>query len=394
MKKVIVLTMIFLLALSGCSKTDPSLFSDDSATTQSTLNEISSDSQLESADEVKNNSVVQTVTSEKCGFENGNLSAGGLMCGDKNGWVYYRSEADHWNLYKAKIDGTEKTKICDDTPAYINVLDEWIYYCNYNDGFSIYRIRTDGNNREKLLDGYCGNLHVTSEKLYFDLRNENNAPQIYSADLDGSNKKLLVENLSVAAYYDGILYGRDTENLYAVNSVTDTMETIFAGYTHNVAADDNGIYFWAVDDGTFCRIDNNGNKTVLHSGGDFFTYADGELYYWSYGGENFDYDCIYCLDTLSGQTKTVLSLSPQYFDAEGNDLGITIRELRDGVVTPDESMIDPTDGAFKGFCESANYTYVIDGCVFSRGTMRNSLLQTGKLDCWIQCNDAEGNVWD
>ena len=394
MKKVIVLTMIFLLALSGCSKTDPLLFSDDSATTQSALNEISSDSQLESADEVKNNSVVQTVTSEKCGFENGNLSAGGLMCGDENGWVYYRSEADHWNLYKAKIDGTEKTKICDDTPAYINVLDEWIYYCNYNDGFSIYRIRTDGNNREKLLDGYCGNLHVTSEKLYFDLRNENNAPQIYSADLDGSNKKLLVENLSVAAYYDGILYGRDTENLYAVNSVTGTMETIFAGYTHNVAADDNGIYFWAVDDGTFCRIDNNGNKTVLHSGGDFFTYADGELYYWSYGGENFDYDCIYCLDTLSGQTKTVLSLSPQYFDAEGNDLGITIRELRDGVVTPDESMIDPTDGAFKGFCESANYTYVIDGCVFSRGTMRNSLLQTGKLDCWIQCNDAEGNVWD
>ena len=394
MKKVIVLTMIFLLALSGCSKTDPSLFSDDSATTQSTLNEISSDSQLESADEVKNNSVVQTVTSEKCGFENGNLSAGGLMCGDKNGWVYYRSEADHWNLYKAKIDGTEKTKICDDTPAYINVLDEWIYYCNYNDGFSIYRIRTDGNNREKLLDGYCGNLHVTSEKLYFDLRNENNAPQIYSADLDGSNKKLLVENLSVAAYYDGILYGRDTENLYAVNSVTDTMETIFAGYTHNVAADDNGIYFWAVDDGTFCRIDNNGNKTVLHSGGDLFTYADGELYYWSYGGENFDYDCIYCLDTLSGQTKTVLSLSPQYFDAEGNDLGITIRELRDGVVTPDESMIDPIDGEFKGFCESVNYTYVIDGCVFSRGTMRNSLLQTGKLDCWIQCNDAEGNVWD
>lgn len=394
MKKVIVLMMIFLFALSGCSKTDPSLFSDDSATTQSTLNEISSDSQLESADEVKNNSVVQTVTSEKCGFENGNLSAGGLMCGDENGWVYYRSEADHWNLYKAKIDGTEKTKICDDTPAYINVLDEWIYYCNYNDGFSIYRIRTDGNNREKLLDGYCGNLHVTSEKLYFDLRNENNAPQIYSADLDGSNKKLLVENLSVAAYYDGILYGRDTENLYAVNSVTDTMETIFAGYTHNVAADDNGIYFWAVDDGTFCRIDNNGNKTVLHSGGDFFTYADGELYYWSYGGENFDYDCIYCLDTLSGQTKTVLSLSPQYFDAEGNDLGITIRELRDGVVTPDESMIDPIDGEFKGFCESVNYTYVIDGCVFSRGTMRNSLLQTGKLDCWIQCNDAEGNVWD
>ena len=383
MKKVIVLAMIILVTLSGCSKNNPSLLTDDSDTTQPILNDVSSDSQLNSVE-----------SKERYGFENGNLAAGGLMCGDENGWVYYRSEADHWNLYKAKIDGTEKTKICDDTPAYINVLDDWIYYSNFNDGFSIYRIRTDGNNREKLIDGYCGNLHVTSEKLYFDLRNENNAPQIYSADFDGSNKNLIAENLYVAAYYDGILYCRDTKSLYAVNAVTGTTDKIFVGYTHNIAVDDSGIYFWAVDDGTFCRIDNNGNKTVLHSGGDFFTYADVELYYWSYGGENFDYDCIYCLDTVSNQTKTVLSLSPQYFDAAGNDLGITIRDLRDGVVTPDESMINPQDGVFKGFCESVDYTYVIDGCAFSRGAMRDSLLQTGKLDCWIQCNDAEGNVWD
>lgn len=383
MKKVIVLAMIILVTLSGCSKNNPSLLTDDSDTTQPILNDVSSDSQLNSVE-----------SKERYGFENGNLAAGGLLCGDENGWVYYRSEADHWNLYKAKIDGTEKTKICDDTPAYINVLDDWIYYSNFNDGFSIYRIRTDGNNREKLIDGYCGNLHVTSEKLYFDLRNENNAPHIYSADLDGSNKNLIAENLYVAAYYDGILYCRDTKSLYAVNAVTGTTDKIFVGYTHNIAVDDSGIYFWAVDDRTYCRIDNNGNKTILHDGGDFFTYANGKLYYWGYGGDNFDYDCIYCLDTVSNQTKTVLSLSPQYFDAAGNDLGITIRDLRDGVVTPDESMINPQDGVFKGFCERVDYTYVIDECAFSRGAMRDSLLQTGKLDCWIQCNDAEGNVWD
>lgn len=383
MKKVIVLAMIILVTLSGCSKNNPSLLTDDSDTTQPILNDVSSDSQLNSVE-----------SKERYGFENGNLAAGGLMCGDENGWVYYRSEADHWNLYKAKIDGTEKTKICDDTPAYINVLDDWIYYSNFNDGFSIYRIRTDGNNREKLIDGYCGNLHVTSEKLYFDLRNENNAPQIYSADLDGSNKNLIAENLYVAAYYDGILYCRDIKSLYAVNAVTGTTDKIFVGYTHNIAVDDSGIYFWAVDDRTYCRIDNNGNKTILHDGGDFFTYANGKLYYWGCGGDNFDYDCIYCLDTVSNQTKTVLSLSPQYFDAAGNDLGITIRDLRDGVVTPDESMINPQDGVFKGFRESVDYTYVIDGCAFSRGAMRDSLLQTGKLDCWIQCNDVEGNVWD
>ena len=63
------------------------------------------------------------VRPEKLGFEGGNLNAGGLMCGDGNGWVYYRSESDYWCLYKAKFDGSGKIKLSDGCPQNIDVLD-------------------------------------------------------------------------------------------------------------------------------------------------------------------------------------------------------------------------------------------------------------------------------
>lgn len=48
------------------------------------------------------------------GYLAGNIGLGGLMAGDSEGSVYYRSESDHWALYKAKLDGSEKLKLSDD----------------------------------------------------------------------------------------------------------------------------------------------------------------------------------------------------------------------------------------------------------------------------------------
>jgi hypothetical protein len=42
----------------------------------------------------------------KCGKIYIFLGAGGFMCGDGEGWVYYRSESENWYLYKAKLDGS------------------------------------------------------------------------------------------------------------------------------------------------------------------------------------------------------------------------------------------------------------------------------------------------
>ena len=124
---------------------------------------------------------------EKLGFRGGNIGTMGLMAGDGEGWVYYRSEADNWNLYKARLDGSEKTRLAEDCPACINVLGGWVYYCNYFDGLSLYRVRTDGTGRERLVEGTCDNLYAAGGGLYFDRRDETNRSHVYRCDLDGGN---------------------------------------------------------------------------------------------------------------------------------------------------------------------------------------------------------------
>lgn len=331
----------------------------------------------------------------KYGFTGGNIGAGGLMAGDGNGWVFYRSEADHWKLYKAKLDGTEKTLLCDDVPCYINVLDEWVYYANYLDDFSLYRIRTDGSGRQKLIDGYCSNIHVTDTGIYFDMRDKNNSALVYRMELAGGEPMLLVPNMQVATFFDGILYCKSPDKLIAYDMETGNTTDICNKYTHNVSADETGIYYWSVDENTFCHFDlRSGKEQVILTGGDFFNYANGKLYYLGYGGENNNYNCVYCLDVDKDTTSAVLSLSDQYFDTSGNLLGITIEQVRDGTVEIDESYFDSEDGVFIGISEQAGYTYIIEDRAYCRGALRESALESGRADCWILYDNNGGIVWD
>ncbi|NLT95549.1 MAG: DUF5050 domain-containing protein [Clostridia bacterium] len=83
------------------------------------------------------NTLGSLTASKLLGFEGGNIGAGGLVCGGKDGYIYYRSESDGWKLYKAKPDGTEKTKLSNRVPGCINVLEGWVYLCDFTDDFSI-----------------------------------------------------------------------------------------------------------------------------------------------------------------------------------------------------------------------------------------------------------------
>jgi len=67
-----------------------------------------------------------------------------------DGWLYICAFND--GFFRAKTDGSQLTKICDDYPyPYgLAVSDDWIYYLNQSDNYNVYRIRTDGSNRERL----------------------------------------------------------------------------------------------------------------------------------------------------------------------------------------------------------------------------------------------------
>ncbi len=399
-RKIIFLLSIILIfiLLSSCGKISRT---NDVKTNcsykENTIDMLIEESKVQSQNlqSVDNDNIDKKYDSEKLGFMGGNISAGGLISGDGNGWIYYRSENDNWCLYKAKLDGTQKNKLCDDIPSCINVLGDWVYYSNYKDGFSIYRIKSDGSEREKLVDGYCRNLYVTENGMYFDIRDENNSPQVYHAKLDGTDKNLIVQDMRVAAYYDKSLYCYNTKTLKKYDNVTGELDIIYDGYTHNHYADINGIYFWAVDDNKYYKMDYDGKLTELAKNGDSFNYADGKLYYIALNADSFDNYCMYCLDTKTMEKSIILSLSEQYFDIyTGEALGITIKYFRENYDKIDASLFDHYDGAFIGINEQAGYPYIIEGRVYSRGVLKESKTKNGRWDCIILCNGSGGTVWD
>lgn len=67
----------------------------------------------------------------------------------KDGWVYYVDSNSNNNLYKVKIDGTQKTKVSDDniSSSEFNISGNWIYYRNTNNSDKIYRINIDGTQK-------------------------------------------------------------------------------------------------------------------------------------------------------------------------------------------------------------------------------------------------------
>lgn len=42
---------------------------------------------------------------------------------------------------RVRGDGSERTRLNDDSAGWLNVVGEWIYYINWDDGKRIYRVR-------------------------------------------------------------------------------------------------------------------------------------------------------------------------------------------------------------------------------------------------------------
>jgi hypothetical protein len=66
-----------------------------------------------------------------------------------DGYLYYTSTNNNNTLYRLKLDGSMKEKICDDSidSLHFEVVGEYIYYQNSQDGNKTYRVNVDGKQR-------------------------------------------------------------------------------------------------------------------------------------------------------------------------------------------------------------------------------------------------------
>ena len=136
-------------------------------------------------------------------------SAGNLQYSD--GYIYFSKEVVISGIKKGQAPTADKRfgligqvntetksveiiKIIDETitggPEYV-VCDGWLYYtCGELENLTLRKCRLDGSDDQLLYEGYSYNLNIYKDKLYFLGESTN---QISSMNLDGSNRKTLVD---------------------------------------------------------------------------------------------------------------------------------------------------------------------------------------------------------
>lgn len=194
-------------------------------------------------------------------------------------------------------DGTERTKVSSASVSKIVVNQNWIYYLDTNDT-GISRIKLDGSEMNNvILDKGINNFFINDNQLYY---TQNDTYELFRADLSGSGKQKINENVSKSFIIeDGWGYYIKANNLY--KSSLDGTTTILL---HSVdPMKDNGplydslqyrdewIYFLHGKVGFSSsisiekiRIDGTGHTRVAHARYGMELYDAGSLFFvWTKG---------------------------------------------------------------------------------------------------------------
>lgn len=188
---------------------------------------------------------------KKIGNTSGNISNSGMYAKDGD-WIYYRNYSDDKKLYRMKSDGSNNTKVCDDEPFYINVLDDWIYYISSSEKYNLCKIKTNGEDKCYLNSFRTSSVNVSEGWIYYVASSGESSNAIWKCRLDGSEKTLLSYDQSYWLFMDSKwLY-------FTLNNSSDESDE-----------NSNAIY----------RMDFNGENRQKIGRGKDLCIEDGYIYY-------------------------------------------------------------------------------------------------------------------
>lgn len=292
---VIVLIVVSLAFCSGCFKKDKQ---------QGTQASLTDDKNARAINSVGNTA--------------GNILNRGLAA-NQGDWIYYSDKG----IYKDKINGGNRTKVCEDEAWYLNVIGEWIYFANVSDAYSLYKVKTDGTQKTKMNSEIVSDLNVVGDWIYYVETQRvqtssglDDYTNLWKMKTDGTNKTKVYDNFKTrSGYVIGTL-----GNLYAAK------DALYFNL-HQYEGEDNGIY----------RMDINGTAMNLVNGECcvYTNYGDNFIYYRQFG--NFD---IYKM---------------KYDDSER----IQLNKTKDANIDSNFSMNVYGDWIY--FCENGLYKMKTDG---------------------------------
>ena len=202
----------------------------------------------------------------------GNLNNKGLFA-EADGRVYFSNAYDSGCLYSMNADETDLKKINSSPVNSINVGGNYLYYFmnNSSGGTGLgYVVRTYGIFRSKL-NGKNITMQLSGDYLYYQRYNNTDFTQLYKIKTDKSDNTLVYDGvINPAACFNGMIYFNGTEDdhyLYALNTTTDAISTIYQGNLWNPVYQDGYIYYMDVaEDYRLCRLSLSQN--TVHAYGE------------------------------------------------------------------------------------------------------------------------------
>jgi len=165
----------------------------------------------------------------------GNIQNGGYVIKFDNCYIYANAD-DNNNLYKSSMHISDGEKIAGGHYFYeMNLYNNEIYYVASSPG-EVWKISIDGSPKKRLIEQKVGNLIIYDEHIYYRLSEDNDWGKLYSADLNGRNRKLLKEQVKKFCIYDGLIYYFDikTNELCSMN-IDGTKNTVINdSYVNNI----------------------------------------------------------------------------------------------------------------------------------------------------------------
>lgn len=180
-----------------------------------------------------------------------------------NNYLYYRDYKNGANLMRLDINNPEKREIVSDVNTYQSIIVDGMIYANIvdlgPDGNGLYRIDLDGSNKKKLVNASINCMQYESDYIYYC---KSTKGQLFRIDLNGkNNEEILIQG--TGEYIETTHFIVNQEWIYFNNRNHDELNGAVNSNLSICRVRDDGTEFEELADGYVSNIYNKDGKKYL-----------------------------------------------------------------------------------------------------------------------------------
>ena len=225
----------------------------------------------------------------------GNLNNRGLFC-EYDGVVYFSNPYDNGALYSMTPDEENIKRLGSTSVELINAGGSFLYYSQLEAGGNgglgnmrirkgIYRSKLNGRKASCFTTDTAFAMQLVNNYLYY-LVTDKSGPHFYKQKIDRKETVLLSDSqVNPACVLGNTIYYNGTESdhaLYALNTLDDTVSSVWMGNLWNPILDGDYVYYMDVaNDYRLCRYSLSANviEVLTNDRIDSYNMSAGMIYY-------------------------------------------------------------------------------------------------------------------